>query len=88
VFDRCDDKVEAVETEIGLMPNPSDIDTSGIKISDEALKTLLSVDREGWKKDIQNLREYYKIFGKKLPKELTKQLDNIEKRILEGESKD
>jgi len=81
IFDRCDGTVKANKTEIGYMPTVNDIDVKGIKVSESALKDLLSVDKEGWKRDITNLREYYKLFGKKLPKELTKQLDSLEKRL-------
>jgi len=81
IFERCDQKIQAVETEIGLMPNPSDLDISGLKINDDNLKALLTVDKDGWKKDVTELREYYNIFGKKIPKELKNQLDNLEKRL-------
>jgi phosphoenolpyruvate carboxykinase (GTP) len=63
------------------MPKPNDIDISGLKISKEHLNTLLSVDKEGWKNDVKELKEYYKIFGKKLPKELKNNLESLEKRL-------
>jgi len=81
IFERCDNSVDAVETPIGYMPKSSDLDVKDIKISQENLKTLLSVDKEGWKNDLKELREYYKIFGKKLPKELKNYLETIEKKL-------
>jgi len=63
------------------MPKQSDIDVKGIKISDDQMKSLLSVDVEGWKKDMQELKEYYKLFGKKMPSELKNNLEKIEKNL-------
>ena len=54
ILDRCDDKVEAVETPIGYMPNPEDINIEGLEdqgITVDVIKNLLSVDKELWKED-------------------------------------
>jgi phosphoenolpyruvate carboxykinase (GTP) len=46
------------------------------------MKELCSVDIEGWKKEITDVRKnHYPKFGKKLPKELADDLDAIEKRL-------
>ena len=50
IFDRCDNKDVAVETEIGYMPKDGAINVDGLDVSAETMKELLSVDVEGWKK--------------------------------------
>ena len=46
------------------------------------MKEILSVDAEGWKKEIADIREnHYPKFGNKLPKELTEALNTLEKRL-------
>jgi phosphoenolpyruvate carboxykinase (GTP) len=46
------------------------------------MKELLSVDVEGWKKEIADVREnHYPKFGDKLPKELMDELAAIESRL-------
>ncbi|GHS92072.1 phosphoenolpyruvate carboxykinase [GTP] [Planctomycetales bacterium] len=82
IFDRCDGKDNAVETEIGLMPKDGAINTQGLNVSPAAVKEILSVDREGWKKEIKDIREkHYPKFGAKLPPELAAELDKLEKRL-------
>jgi phosphoenolpyruvate carboxykinase (GTP) len=82
VFDRCDGKDNAVETPIGLMPKDGAINTTGLDVSAADMKTILSVDVEGWKKEIADIREnHYPKFGNKLPKELVKEMEGLEKRL-------
>jgi phosphoenolpyruvate carboxykinase (GTP) len=82
VFDRCNEVDNAVETEIGLMPKPGSINIDGLDVKPEVLKELLEVDREGWKKEIQDIREnHYPKFGNKIPKELMEELSALEARL-------
>ena len=82
IFDRCDGKDNAVETAIGWMPKDGAINTEGLDVSKEQMKAILSVDAEGWKKEIADIREnHYPKFGNKLPKELTEALNTLEKRL-------
>jgi phosphoenolpyruvate carboxykinase (GTP) len=82
IFDRCDGKDNAVETEIGFMPKPEAINVEGLDVKPAALKEILSVDKEGWKKEIADIRKnHYPKFGAKLPKELAAELDVLEKRL-------
>ena len=82
VFDRCDGKDNAVETAIGWMPKDGAINTNGLNVSASDMKTILSVDTEGWKKEIADIRKnHYSKFGKNLPKELAKELDKLESRL-------
>jgi phosphoenolpyruvate carboxykinase (GTP) len=81
VFDRCDDKDNYVETSIGNLPRPGAIEAPP-GLSAEAMVDLCSVDIEGWKKEIADVRQnHYPKFGEKLPKELYAELDAIEKRL-------
>ncbi|GMO42785.1 MAG: phosphoenolpyruvate carboxykinase (GTP) [Treponemataceae bacterium] len=82
IFDRCDNKDNAVETEIGLMPKPGAINTQGLNVSEATMKEILSVDKEGWKKEIKDIRDnHYPKFGAKLPKELADALEKLEARL-------
>ncbi|MDR2580969.1 MAG: phosphoenolpyruvate carboxykinase (GTP) [Fibromonadaceae bacterium] len=81
VFEQCDGSGKAVDTPIGLMPEPSSIDRPS-DVSEETLKELLAVDIEGWKAEIKDVREnHYAKLEPKLPKELAAELDAIEKRL-------
>jgi phosphoenolpyruvate carboxykinase (GTP) len=81
IFDRCDNKDNCVETPIGNLPKPDAI-ARPEGVSEAAMKEICSVDIEGWKKEIADVRKnHYPKFGDKLPKELYAELDAIEKRL-------
>ena len=81
VFERVAGDVEAVETSIGLLPDPHDLDTSGLSINEEDLQTLLTVDTKGWREAIPQIREHYAQFDGKMPAQLQMALDSLEARL-------
>ncbi|MBR4376369.1 MAG: phosphoenolpyruvate carboxykinase (GTP) [Spirochaetia bacterium] len=83
IFDRCEGKDNAVDTAIGYMPKPGALNTDGLSDADKAnIPAITSVDKEGWLKEIKDIREnHYPKFGKHLPKELAEQLDILEKNL-------
>ncbi len=82
VFERCNGEGSAVETEIGYMPKPEAIDRTGLpEVSEADMQELLSVDREGWLREIDLIKEHYRTFGSHLPAELSEELSALEKRL-------
>ncbi len=81
ILDRCDDKVDAVETAIGYLPNKADINVEGLDISDETLVELLSVDKAVWADELAGIGEFFAKFGDKLPKELADELEGLKSRL-------
>ena len=81
IIDRCEGKADAIETPIGYLPRPEDVNIEGLDISQEALREILTVDKEMWRKEAADIREHYKKFGDKLPQELATQLENLENRL-------
>lgn len=84
ILARCNDEVDAVETPIGYMPKPEDINIEGLAedgITLDVMKDLLSVDKDLWKEDIKGVKEFYAKIGDRMPKELFDQLDQFEKRL-------
>jgi len=83
IFERCDGKADAVETPIGYMPTLKAIDRTGIEkqVTEADMKELLSLDKEGWKKEFASIKEHYAKFGDKMPKALLEQLKGLEKRL-------
>ena len=81
VFRRCEGDAEAVETAIGLLPAEGEIDTSGLEISAEAMRELLSVDDDLVRQQLPQIRDHFAKFGDKLPGELTAQLGALEARL-------
>jgi phosphoenolpyruvate carboxykinase (GTP) len=78
---RVSGKVGANETAIGNLPRPQDLNTRGLDIGDADLQALLSVEPSLWKKEVADIREYLKSYGKRLPAELIRQLDMVESKL-------
>ena len=74
IVKRCEDQVGAVETPIGYVPDPKDINLEGTDVSEDTLKELLTVDKETWKQEADGIEEFYKQFGDRLPQELADEL--------------
>jgi phosphoenolpyruvate carboxykinase (GTP) len=70
VIDRCEGRADAVKTAIGYLPKVDDIDTEGLDIADSDLKTLLSVDKQSWHKEMQAMNDYLRDYGDRLPEQL------------------
>lgn len=81
VFNRCEGTAEAVETPIGKMPAKGQISLPE-GVTEEDMDELLSVDIEGWKKEVADIKEnHYPKFGDKLPQELVDFLDKLEAKL-------
>ena len=81
VLHRAFGEVEAIENEIGLVPNVEDVNISGLDMSAEDLSELLAVDKELWKKECEGIREFYAKFGDKLPAKLMEELETLENNL-------
>jgi phosphoenolpyruvate carboxykinase (GTP) len=81
VFERCAGKTGGLETPIGVVPKPGDLDVSGLTLDADDMAELLAVDREGWANEVPLIREYYASFGARMPKELVSELEALEKRL-------
>lgn len=81
ILKRCEETVDADETAIGYVPKPEDINLEGCSVDEETLKGLLNVDTETWKKEAEGIKEFYKKFGDRLPKELNDELASLESRL-------
>ncbi|MCX5749763.1 MAG: phosphoenolpyruvate carboxykinase (GTP) [Candidatus Saganbacteria bacterium] len=81
IIDRCRQKVKAVESPIGYIPDSKDIDLTGLDVSMVAMQKLLHIDREGWRKELEDQKEFFKMFGKDLPKEIVQEHNLLKKRL-------
>lgn len=81
IFERSGGADHAVKTPIGILPTEDGLDLKGLNLAPGALQKLLQVDKEGWIKEAQLMREYFKIFGDRMPPALLKELDQLEERL-------
>ncbi len=84
ILKRCEGKVDAVETAIGYVPNAEDINLEGLDYEIEAgrkfdineLKNILTVEKDYWLADFENIKEFYAKIGDTVPAELRKQYED------------
>jgi len=81
IFERCDGKVHAVDTPIGRLPEPADLDTKGLDLPAAEIAELLGVDVEGWLAEIPSIRGHFAKFGSHLPEGLNREVDELEDRL-------
>jgi len=89
IIRRCKDEIDALDTEIGYLPNPEDIDISGLdyeiapdrKFDSDDLKDILKVEKDYWKDDVKSIKDFYAQFGDRLPEILADYLVALEQRL-------
>ncbi len=81
IIERCHDNVDAEETPIGFVPKKEDLDLEGLELDENILNDLLKVPVQEWKKEAGEIRKFYSQFGNRLPSELNKELDNLDKKL-------
>jgi phosphoenolpyruvate carboxykinase (GTP) len=70
ILNRCDGKVGARETPIGLLPRREVLNLDGAEVGADALDQLLDVDPEGWHRVFVGIGEYLHHFHGRLPDQL------------------
>ncbi len=78
VFERCNGEGDVIDTAIGKLPTKDSLDLDGLTIDDADLEAILSVDVDGWKGAIPQIRDHFAQFGDKLPGELNDAVDQLE----------
>jgi len=81
IFERCDRKVHAVDTPIGRLPEPSDLDTQGLDLPAENVAKVLSVDIDGWLGEVPLIEKHFAQFGHHLPEGLREEVESLTKRL-------
>ena len=80
IVDRCEGRVDAKETPIGFLPNDNGIDTNGLDLDPATMSSLLNVDAEQWRAELNTVSEYFDEYGDRLPEALR----NEQKKALDA----
>ncbi len=82
ILARCEGKVEANITPIGYVPNAEDINIEGLEgITVDTIRELLTVDKDSWLADIENIKEFYAQVGQRVPTAMYDELAALEARL-------
>lgn len=81
IIRRCEGEVDAVETAIGNVPNPSDINLNGTDLSEADVADLLTIDKDLWNQEVEGIEEFYAKFNNHIPERLKAQLDILKSNL-------
>ena len=75
------ERPDALETPIGWLPRPADLDTAGTSMTPAALKEALRVDAQEWLTALDDLEGFYNGFGARLPASIAKTLAETKRKF-------
>ena len=81
IVDRCRGRVSAHETPVGWMPEPEDIDVTGLIEDPADLAEALSLNLEEWKREVLSQDELFFRLYADLPKEMIFQRELLISRL-------
>ena len=82
ILARCEGKVDAVETPIGYVPKPEDINVEGLDgVTVDTVRDLLTIDNDSWLADVENIKDFYKQVGDHVPQEMYDELAKLEANL-------
>ena len=82
ILARCAGEVDAVETPIGFVPKPEDINIEGLDgVTVDTVKNLLTIDKQSWLEDVENIKAFYKQVGDRVPQEMYDELATLEANL-------
>ena len=79
--ERVEGKVGGVETPVGFIPKPGDLDVGGMQIDAADMAELMRIDVEGWKSEVPEIEAYLGKAGDRLPARMRAQLAGLKKRL-------
>ncbi len=79
IIDRVKGKVGARETPIGLVPHLHDLVIDDLNLPWERLAKLFEVKMPEWKKEVEEIRQFFKQYGQHMPRELWENLEALER---------
>ena len=81
VFERLTGNASADKTAIGFLPAANSLDVNGLNIGTAELEAITSLDADGWRDAVPQIREHYAIFGDRLPAKLHDSLNSLESAL-------
>jgi len=80
IFERLEGKKNYEEKPYGRVPAKRALDVTELNLSEKELDKLFQISKEEGLNEVKEMKEYYKKFGDKLPKELNEELSALEER--------
>jgi phosphoenolpyruvate carboxykinase (GTP) len=81
IHGRVHGTADAVDTEIGLLPEAGGINEAGLELAPGAMRELFAFDRDAWKEDLADQRTFFESFGARMPEGIWRQHAALAARV-------
>jgi len=81
ILKRCEGEVEAEETPIGYMPTANALDMTGLDLPTDIIEELLSMNVDDWKEELSGHRDFFAMFGDRLPDKIWEESNALARRL-------
>ena len=86
IMRRAEGKVGAIKTPLGYIPKYEDINMEGLNFPKSKWDELFRIDKDDWKKELEDQKLFLSKFGKKVPKEIMYEYEALKKRLSKNET--
>jgi len=76
-----DGTVGAMDSPIGRLPRPEDLNLDGLDVSDDDMRELFAVDPRTWQQEADLTEQFYATFGGRVPAALQAELSALRYRL-------
>jgi phosphoenolpyruvate carboxykinase (GTP) len=70
IIDRCEETGGAVESPIGWVPGPHDLDLEELDVEHKCIVEILGIDHEEWRKELAEHKKFFESLGGVVPDRL------------------
>jgi phosphoenolpyruvate carboxykinase (GTP) len=81
IIRRLEGKAEAIDTPIGRVPAPGELDFDGLDVPQSDRDALFEVNTDSWRAEADLTAEYFAKFGDRVPSALHEQLQALRARL-------
>jgi len=81
IVDRIHGIADARETPVGYVPTAGALELDGLNIAPDRVEAALHVDGDEWLESLQDLSEFYRQFGSRLPGAIAEELATTARRL-------
>ncbi len=67
ILNRVEGRAGALETPVGHLPRPEDLNIDGLDLDGSILDQLLNIDRQGWHDEMHAIGDYLAVYGARTP---------------------
>jgi phosphoenolpyruvate carboxykinase (GTP) len=81
IIDRCEGSNAAVESPIGWLPRPHDLDVEELDVPHECVVEILGIDHQEWQREVAEHQKFFDSLGGVVPEELLNQREKLAERF-------